>query len=86
MRLTYIGSTFLFVGFAAPLLANTFFRTYFTEVWKFAFSMAWSFKTLKYLKRFIRSISLVYSNIISISRLYEYVETIDDVETTFEEA
>ena len=86
MRLTYIGTSLVLSGFAYPIMASFARDFFFQAVWKIAFSMAWSFKTVKYLKRFIRSVSLVFSNMISISRLYEYVETVDDVETNFEEA
>jgi hypothetical protein len=86
MRLTYIGTSLVFSGFMYPIMASFARDFFFQAVWKIAFSMAWSFKTVKYLKRFIRSVSLVFSNMISISRLYEYVETVDDVEIKFEDA
>lgn len=86
MRLTYIGASLVFGGFLYPILASFARNFFFQQVWKIAFSMTWSFKTVKYLKRFIRSVSLVFSNMISISRLYEYVETVDDLEISFEEA
>lgn len=83
IRLTLIATSLTFGVYCFPILVSFKRDFFFQEVWKIAFSLTWGFKTTKYLKVFLRSMSLVFINIISISRLYEYVEAKKDIEVKY---
>ena len=82
IRLAYISSILAFVSFCYPILPLSFIGFLAVDAYEIGLGITWSLKTIKYLKKFIRTNSLVFINMISISRLYEYSNTEDMVESS----
>ena len=75
IRMTYLSAMLVFLAYALPMLASLKRDFFFKDVWRIALALTWNFKTIKNIKKAVRSVSLVYAKMISVSRLYEYVET-----------
>ena len=85
IRLAYISTLLVLTSFCYPMMPIDSVEFLSVDVYQIGLGITWSLKTIKYLKKFIRSNSLVFSNMISISRLYEYAKTKDSMEGRFKD-
>ena len=73
IRLTCISSMLVFISFCYPIFFSNFEGFLAVGSFEIGLGITWSLKTIKHLKKFIVSNSLVFTKMISISRLYEYL-------------
>ena len=73
IRLIFISSVLVFISFCYPVMFSTVVGFLAVDSFEIGLGITWSLRTIKYLKKFVLKNSLVFTKMISISRLYEYL-------------
>lgn len=75
MRLLIFKSALLFMCLCSAIISKKVFPQYFfSEIWSIGVAVSWSFKIILHLNSFVIYFADSFSSVISVSRIFDYIE------------